>query len=70
MSQKECCSHESTVISHQNKIVIFLFFVGIAVSGLMLRLNPFPSDRAIWHTRVPPLKFLSVPYGTLHNSQF
>ena len=38
MSRKECCSHESTVISHQNKIVI-LFFVGIAVSGLMLRLK-------------------------------
>ena len=39
MSQKECYSHESTVILHQNKIVIFLFFVGIAVSGLMLRLK-------------------------------
>ena len=38
MSRKECCSHESTVISQQNKIVI-LFFVGIAVSGLMLRLK-------------------------------
>ena len=33
------------------------------------RLNPFPSDRAIWHTRVPPLKFPSVPYGTLHIGQ-
>ena len=39
MSRKECCSHESTVILHQNKFVIFLFFVGIAVSGLMLRLK-------------------------------
>ena len=38
MSRKECCSHESTVISQQNKIGI-LFFVGIAVSGLMLRLK-------------------------------
>ena len=38
MSRKECCSHESTVISQQNKIVI-LFFVGIAVSGLILRLK-------------------------------
>ena len=37
--EKECCSHESTVILHQNKNVIFLFFVGIAVSGLMLRLK-------------------------------
>ena len=27
------------VILHQNKFVIFLFFVGIAVSGLMLRLK-------------------------------
>ena len=39
ISRKECCSHESTVILHQNKNVIFLFFVGIAVSGLMLRLK-------------------------------
>ena len=39
MSRKECCSHESTVILHQNKFVIFLFFVGIAVSGLMLGLK-------------------------------
>ena len=31
MSRKECCSHESNII--------ILFFVGIAVSGLMLRLN-------------------------------
>ena len=38
MSRKECCSHESTVILQQNKIVI-LFFVGIAVNGLMLRLK-------------------------------
>ena len=30
MSRRECCSHESNVV---------LFFVGIAVSGLMLHLN-------------------------------
>ena len=36
----------------------------------IVSLNPFPSDHAIWHLRVPPLKFPSMPYSTPRKGQF